>query len=100
MEYAVLIVAVVAGLLAMQVYFKRALEGRIKNTADGISDPYDARHVSSSMKITLSGSSTSTSRLEDAGFTDPYGQQVLGYASNVEQEQTLERKGTESYGAE
>jgi uncharacterized protein (UPF0333 family) len=37
LEYAVLIIVVVAALLAMQAYFKRGIQGRARSSADEIS---------------------------------------------------------------
>jgi len=40
-EYAVLIAVVVAALIAMRVYFKRALEGKVKDTADKVGGQFN-----------------------------------------------------------
>ncbi|MFA5089044.1 MAG: hypothetical protein WC552_08460, partial [Candidatus Omnitrophota bacterium] len=39
-EYAILIVVIIGALLAIQVYLKRGLQGRIKQAADDIGDQY------------------------------------------------------------
>ncbi len=39
-EYAVLIVIVIAALLTIQVYIKRGIQGKLKSSADDIGDQY------------------------------------------------------------
>ena len=45
LEYAVLLAVIVAALVAMQVYVKRAASGRLKESADDLGSQYDARHT-------------------------------------------------------
>ena len=40
LEYAVLIVVIIGALLTIQVYIKRAAQGRLKSAADDIGDQY------------------------------------------------------------
>lgn len=40
LEYAVLIIIVIAALLSIQVYIKRGLQGKMKQTTDDIGDQY------------------------------------------------------------
>jgi hypothetical protein len=40
MEYAVLIIIIVGALLAVQVYIKRGVQGRMKSSADDIGEQY------------------------------------------------------------
>ena len=40
LEYAVLIVIIIGALLAIQVYIKRGVQGRLKSAADDIGDQY------------------------------------------------------------
>ncbi len=40
-EYSALLALVIAALLAMQIYMKRSIEGRLKEAADGIGSQYD-----------------------------------------------------------
>lgn len=49
LEYAVIIAVVVAGLLAMQTYMKRAVQGKLRQSTDSIGEQYSAgRMVSNS----------------------------------------------------
>jgi len=40
LEYAILIGVIVAGLIAMQVYFKRGFQGKIRDSADDIGEQF------------------------------------------------------------
>lgn len=55
LEYAILIAAVVAGLVMMQIYLKRGIGGRLKSGADNIGDQFDPA-VFASQYNTASGS--------------------------------------------
>lgn len=47
LEYAILIGVVVAGIMAMQVYLKRGLQGRIKSSADTMGEQFSPGHTQS-----------------------------------------------------
>lgn len=51
LEYALLIAAVVAGLVMMQVYLKRGVGGRLKSGADDIGEQFDPAAFSSQYNI-------------------------------------------------
>lgn len=55
LEYAMLIAAVVAGLVMMQIYLKRGIGGRLKSGADNIGDQFDPAVFDSNYN-TVSGS--------------------------------------------
>lgn len=55
LEYALLIAAVVAGLVMMQIYLKRGIGGRLKSGADNIGDQFDPAVFNSDYN-TVSGS--------------------------------------------
>lgn len=59
LEYALLIAAVVAGLVMMQIYLKRGVGGRIKSGADDIGEQFDPAAFSSQHNTV-----TSTARRE------------------------------------
>jgi uncharacterized protein (UPF0333 family) len=52
LEYALLIAAVVAGLIMMQIYLKRGIGGRLKGGADNIGEQFDPVVFSSSYNMT------------------------------------------------
>jgi uncharacterized protein (UPF0333 family) len=47
LEYAVLIAVVVGALLAMQIYMKRGIQGKLRQSADQIGEQYSAGHTTS-----------------------------------------------------
>ena len=66
LEYAILIAVIVGGLIAMQTYVKRGVQGRLRSSADDIGGQYSPRRVESS--FTTETSST-TMETVDAGVT-------------------------------
>ncbi|MDP2905737.1 MAG: hypothetical protein Q8O22_05490 [Candidatus Omnitrophota bacterium] len=73
LEYAVIIAVVVAGLVAMQVYIKRGMQGRLRQASDDIGEQFSPGHttgnivtnstVSSNEEVTagVNGSTTTES---------------------------------------
>ena len=66
LEYAILIAVIVGGLIGMQAYVKRGVQGRLRNSADDIGDQYSPGQVESS--FTTETESTTT-EVVDAGVT-------------------------------
>ncbi len=52
LEYAVLIVIIIAALLAMNQYIKRGLQGRLKSSTDDIGDQFSPGNTNFSRRIT------------------------------------------------
>ena len=62
-EYAIFIAAVLAGLLALQVYYSRAVKGKVKSSAESIGEQFDlnaANYTSTSRSISSHNSATNT----------------------------------------
>ena len=57
LEYAVLIIIIIGALLAIQVYIKRGIQGRMKQAADDIGDQFSPGNTSVN-KITTVASET------------------------------------------
>ena len=57
-EYALIVACIVAALLGMQHYIKRAAQGRLRETADSIGGQYDPRYLDSQITFTQSGVTT------------------------------------------
>lgn len=55
LEYAVLISIVVAAFLAMQIYMKRGVQGKLRSAADQIGDQFDAHKTSSTYTTQKTG---------------------------------------------
>jgi uncharacterized protein (UPF0333 family) len=58
LEYAIIITVVIGALLAMQIYFKRGLQGKLKESSDNIGQQYSAGLTTSSYTTTVNTSST------------------------------------------
>ncbi|MFH1441998.1 MAG: hypothetical protein ABIH18_08175 [Candidatus Omnitrophota bacterium] len=57
LEYAVVIAIIVGGLLAMQMYIKRGVQGRLKQASDDIGDQYSPGQSESRYTTVVSSSS-------------------------------------------
>jgi len=91
LEYALLIAAVVAGLLVMQMYVKRGMSGRVKSASDELGEQYDPTAFSanyttvshSKRNETLSSGKT-TSKLTDEEYTRRNGtESVSSWSANA-----------------
>lgn len=74
LEYTILVVIVIAALLCMQVYFKRGVQGRWKDSVDGLGEQYDPEKTNSvitSRMVSNSESRVQTLRGSQLG-TDGY----------------------------
>ena len=68
LEFAVVIAAVVVALLVMQVYIKRSLQGRLRQSADELSQQqYEPKNTVSDMTITQNSDITTDTNTEDTG---------------------------------
>lgn len=59
LEYAMALVAIVAALLAMQVYTKRGMQGRLRQEADSLGQQYSPGNTTGSRTTTFSSNSVS-----------------------------------------
>jgi len=60
LEYALIISVVVGALLAMQVYVKRGVQGRLKSATDDIGDQYSPGNTESTVTVEIDSESTET----------------------------------------
>lgn len=100
MEYTVLTICIVAAIWAMQVYVKRAISGRVKQTADQIGDPYDPRNIDATSTSSINSQMTTTSTpvtIEEV--TDPYGEPVKGFEVSVNQRAEMDKERHEVIGS-
>lgn len=51
LEYAVLVIIIIAALLSIQVYIKRGVQGRLKSSADDIGDQYSVGNTNSIKRV-------------------------------------------------
>ena len=58
LEYALVIAVVVGALVAMQVYVKRGVQGRLKSAADDIGEQYSPGNTTGTVAVTTTSSSS------------------------------------------
>lgn len=69
LEYALLIAVIVAGLIAMQVYMKRGVQGKLRSSTDSIGEQYSPGYTTSEYTTTQTTTSRETLGIEGAGIT-------------------------------
>ncbi len=62
MEYAALVICLVAALLAMQVYLKRGMQGRLRQLGDELGQQYAPRNTSGISTVSYNSTSNTTAR--------------------------------------
>ncbi|MDD2679218.1 MAG: hypothetical protein PHO03_00230 [Candidatus Omnitrophica bacterium] len=95
LEFAIVIFAIIAALLAMQVYIRRGLQGKMRSSADELSlQQYDPGKMSSDITTTQQSDITTTSVTteDDECYTTT--------TANTINFQTESRSGTESIASE
>lgn len=71
LEYAVVITCVVVALIAMRAYITRGMQGRLRQAADELGQPYDPRHTSSDITTQQGGLTIVSSGTETNTETSP-----------------------------
>lgn len=70
LEYAVIIAVVVAGLIAMQVYMKRGVQGKLRQASDDIGEQFSPGYTTSSRTTSTTGNTVeSTAQVNVGGET-------------------------------
>ena len=84
LEYALLIAAVVSGLLVMQMYVKRGMAGRVKSASDELGEQYDPTaftasytSISHSKRSETSKAGETRSELTDQEYTRRSGAETV-----------------------
>lgn len=57
LEYAMIIMVLAAGIIAMQVYMKRSIQGKLRESTDSIGKQYSAGNTTSKVTIEKKGQS-------------------------------------------
>ena len=60
LEYAMIIAIVVGGLIAMQIYMKRGVQGKLRESTDSIGDQFDAEATSITRTTNRTGATVQT----------------------------------------
>lgn len=107
LEYAVVVVVFISALLAMQIYLKRSVQGRLRETADSIGQQYSPGNTSSVMYMSSDSNSQSTSTTEEIDVPIDPGDPSKGKTTKllttsnwsiIGAGDTFNRWGTESVG--
>ncbi|MFH0940748.1 MAG: hypothetical protein V1840_02705 [Candidatus Omnitrophota bacterium] len=92
LEYAVLIVVIIAALIAMQVYLKRGIQGRMRESSDQIGEQFSPGYtVSNRVTRTMSD----TREIADAYSTTT---QILNQFQNVSGTENVMAAANEYWG--
>ena len=91
LEYGILIAIVVAALLAIQIYMKRGVQGRLGSAADDIGEQFDAKKTSFSYTTKRAGK---TVERVATGLTTTHAGKGAGSAADE-----MTRKGSETVDA-
>lgn len=87
-EYALVIVVAIAALLAVNVYMKKGMQGRLKESTDQIGRQWDVANFETYWKTTSSGT-TCTSEIRNASGT---------ITTNITGSETINRSEYDRYG--
>lgn len=92
LEYAVLIVVIIAALVAMQVYLKRGVQGRMRESTDQIGEQFSPGYTTSN-RVTTTFS-------ESKELTDAYSTttQILNQFQNRTGAESVMSAGNEYWG--
>jgi Flp pilus assembly pilin Flp len=103
-EYAVIIAVICAALLGMRIYVKRAMMGKMRQSAEEIGSQYSPKSTSATTSIDVTPSSVTTPTLiplknnKGVAVTDIYGLPVYGIETTTVSNETTNRTHTESVG--
>ncbi len=92
LEYALIIAVVVAGLVAMQIYMKRGVQGKLRESADQIGEQFEANNTT--VNRTTNRSGTTVQEVLSTGESTSYTGVESKGAAEVRTED-----GTENVGA-
>jgi len=97
MEYSIVLSVVIAALLVMQFYIKRAYQGRLKQEADEVGQQYSPGHTSSQIVTNTSSTSTTCTGGECWGEDIDFGVTVIKSSTSTT---VRKREGVDSFAAE
>lgn len=92
LEFAMVVVCVALALVAMQVYIKQGIQGRLRTQADQLGQQYEPRKTTSDMTLEISGHTIAnvwTNQLNDISYTT---------VNTLVDYETEHRYGSESIG--
>ncbi len=71
LETAILLLAIVIAFVAMQVYLRRSIAGRLKDNIDAVGQQYDPADTISDFSINHASNVTTTTKAGQEVFTNP-----------------------------
>lgn len=92
LEFTLVLLVVIAAIVAMQIYMKRAVEGKLRSNTDSIGEQFEADNTA--WTITTNNTGTTIQRYG----SDETGSPVAGQTSVQYTAQAEYRYGTESVG--
>ena len=97
-EYAVLFAIVAAAVVGMQVYMKRSVQGRMRQSADSIGSQYEPGNTTSTITLNVSNTTTTTTTLQkDQPLSDGRSGDTVTTITNITNDTTT-RSGDETVG--
>ncbi|MBU1124500.1 MAG: hypothetical protein KKC84_00565 [Candidatus Omnitrophica bacterium] len=87
LEYSIVIAVVIAALLALNVYLKRGVQGKLKDSADQIGSQFEPTSYNSSWSTTSSGETKSSETRSVTGEI----------TSEIEEGETITRSQNETW---
>lgn len=67
LEFSLVICALIAAFIGMQVYMTRGMQGKLRSSADELGQQYDPRNIRSSVTTTQTGTATTKSTTKQVG---------------------------------
>jgi len=95
-EYAMVVICLVGALIAMRIYIKRSIQGRLREASDSLGEQYAPRHITDSeITITQTGT-TNVKAVEDEKVYPPaQGGKIFGLKTTTTTDETTNRTGHE-----
>jgi len=105
LEYSVFVVCAIAALVAMQIYIKRGIEGKLKETSDNIGEQYAPKNTTTDITNTSTSGQTQSDEIVNVavpgvpgGINDSYGMPIYSTKSTVTSSANTTRSGSENLG--
>ena len=100
-EYAVLITVAIGALVAMHIYLKRGIAGRLRSAADSLGEQYSPAHTDTDpadpVTLTVSSNTTTKAVLDQTRDVDQDGNaDVVMQTTTTINNDTTRRRGTET----
>lgn len=94
LEFTLVLLVVIAAIVAMQIYMKRAVEGKLRSNTDSIGGQFEAENTRGSVTTSRTGKTVQRYGYDDDGVTEVPGQTTVTYENQVESQ-----SGSETVGA-